>query len=378
MLIVIICLLIVQLLYIGILFRYYFSWKQLIFADSNQVINKIPDSDSPFVSVVIPVRDEEENIEKLLNSLAHQNYSAFEIIVVNDHSEDETLKAIELSNIPCRLFNLSKSSGKKAALTEGINNAKGKWIITLDGDVTIDSNLITRLISMGINSDAVMVCGMVILQGEKDKNNFLSRFQTMEFGILQFCGMAALYEHNILVNSGANLAFRKDAWEKVGGYENHISVASGDDSFLMFDLDKEFPGRISASADAVVTSATVPTFKELLNQRIRWAGKTKHYDNRYVKQIGAIVLLSAIGFILMPILFVNCSGISSVLLAIYTSIVSLRIVSEIILLKSWSGKYDRHFSITESILMSLVHPFFIGLLLVLQPFNKSVWKGRKL
>ena len=99
------------------------------------------------LSVIIPARNEANNIENLLLDLQKQQYSDFEVIVVDDHSEDNTLEVVERfiqSNPWCRLLS-NLHSGKKAALTLGIESAKGSIIVTTDADCRISSGWLSAL-----------------------------------------------------------------------------------------------------------------------------------------------------------------------------------------------------------------------------------------
>jgi cellulose synthase/poly-beta-1,6-N-acetylglucosamine synthase-like glycosyltransferase len=164
----------------------------------------------------------------------------------------------------------------------------------------------------------------------------------------------------------------------LGGYEGHAFIPSGDDTFLMMEMEKRYPGRVVAAPDAVVTTDTMPTFARLVDQRSRWASKTRYYKSTYVNFIGVTVVFSAFAFVFNLISLVAYMGDeSSVYYPILTGML-LSVASELILLKSWSDKYRQPFAFWDGFRMSLLHPFFICFLLLFAPFNKSEWKGRKL
>ncbi|MEI9943927.1 MAG: glycosyltransferase [Chitinophagaceae bacterium] len=111
---------------------YWQSWKS--------IPNFIPGNgrSSIKISVIIPARNEEENIGKLLNALNEQTYpkESFEIIVVDDHSEDGTTNIV--STFPrVKLISLKDdniNSYKKKAIETGIAAATGELIVTTDAD----------------------------------------------------------------------------------------------------------------------------------------------------------------------------------------------------------------------------------------------------
>jgi len=100
------------------------------------------------LSLVIPLYNEEENIEPLLHNInkALENYH-FEIIFVDDFSTDKTVNTIKTLNYPkVTLIELRKNYGQSSALAAGIDNAKGEYIVTMDGDLQNDANDIPTML----------------------------------------------------------------------------------------------------------------------------------------------------------------------------------------------------------------------------------------
>jgi glycosyltransferase involved in cell wall biosynthesis len=100
------------------------------------------------LSLVIPLYNEEENIEPLLHNInkALENYH-FEIILVDDFSTDKTVNTIKTLNYPkVTLIELRKNYGQSSALAAGIDNAKGEYIVTMDGDLQNDANDIPTML----------------------------------------------------------------------------------------------------------------------------------------------------------------------------------------------------------------------------------------
>jgi cellulose synthase/poly-beta-1,6-N-acetylglucosamine synthase-like glycosyltransferase len=106
-----------------------------------------------------------------------------------------------------------------------------------------------------------------------------------------------------LLCNGANLGFEKDAFEQVGGYTGNEDIASGDDLFLMEKIEDRFGGGVQFIKDrgAVVTTLGVTSWKDLLQQRIRWAAKTARQQNIFNKILGGIVLLTNAALVLLLI-----------------------------------------------------------------------------
>ena len=129
------------------------------------------------VSVIIPVKDEAENIEPLFQELKsvldHQSWS-WEVIWIDDGSEDESLALIEeLSSIDSRHRYLSfeKNAGQSAALWAGFQTSRGRVITTLDGDAQNDPADIPRFVEMVLDDRADMVNGYRV----KRKDNLVRK-----------------------------------------------------------------------------------------------------------------------------------------------------------------------------------------------------------
>lgn len=330
----------------------------------------------PSVTLVIPFRNELKNLPEILKCVKSIDYPAekLAIIFVNDHSDDGSEKLVVCNDIPfqCEIIN-SLGSGKKAALTTGIEHASAEWILTTDADVVFDPLWIKKMFSIKNLSEAEMICGMVLLRQTNTKPTMLGRFQEMEFDMLQASAMAALNMHQPLLNSGANLAFKKKTWEELGGYESHSKIMSGDDTFLMFAMHEKFGDVIVGNVSSKVKTNVAPDSKSFLQQRRRWAMKGKYYKSKYVQSVGIIVLLSSI---LIPFLYfkINDPEIGMIL----ATAIILRAISEIRLITKTKKISGQTYQFVELLGMSLFYPFFLLYLAITAPFNKTEWKGRKL
>ncbi|NQZ78888.1 MAG: glycosyltransferase, partial [Ekhidna sp.] len=159
-------------------------------------------------SVVVPVRNEEKNIVDLLSDLGDQSYpsSHFEIIVVNDFSEDRTVDVVnEIQNelsISVKLINLDNKdkTGKKHALTAGIGIAKYDHIITTDADCRLGRNWLDAY-NKAFDEHVNMVTGPVAIR----KDHFFAGLQQVEFAGLIGLGAITLSKENPTTSSGANL-----------------------------------------------------------------------------------------------------------------------------------------------------------------------------
>ncbi len=357
-----------DILYGGLLLGYFLTWRN----HSTSTISKWESVTLwPTVSIIIPVRNEEKNIPNLFRYLAAINYPSdkLEIIFVDDHSDDNTLQQLALK----KHFSLTNTYGKKAALDFGIRQSNAEWIVTIDADIHFKSDWLKLLIHPSINTDAKMICGLV--QIEFDNKKWWSKFQAMEFANLQASGFAALMQKRILLNSGANLAFRKEAWLNVGAYNSHHHLASGDDTFLMFEINKLFPGTVLPAFDAIVSTSPEKNFHDLLMQRLRWSSKTIYYNESYVWFVGILITISSI---LTTVSWITSCFLFPMGIVFPFVFLAIRAIPEwLLLIESLKGS-EVKFSFIDRLMMSIIYPFFIITLVLIQPFSKNTWKGRQL
>ncbi len=264
----------------------------------------------PSVSVIVPVRNEEHNIGACLESLARQDYPHFEVVVVDDHSEDGTRKVVEekaRGNARIKWMALEKKSGvayKKAAVAAGIGATKGEIIVTTDGDCEMGEHWLRGMVSE-MGTDVGMVTGPVQLTGK----SIFQRFQALEFMGLIAVGAGSISSGRPTMCNGANLAYRRSVFEAVGGFAGIDHIASGDDELLMHKIARETDHevRFAKSRTAIVRTAALPTWQAFRAQRIRWVSKSTQYEERritytlvasYLAMV-SIVLLS-LGAVLFP------------------------------------------------------------------------------
>ena len=149
----------------------YFGLTAFLFAGWESIPPPVGSEDvtpCPVVSVVIPVRNEAENIGKLLNDLGDQEYpnENYEVIVVDDQSEDETVDIVnaivEKTTSNVKLYSLQNPaniSHKKAAITQAISKAKGEWIICTDGDCSVQPSWLKSYAQLMVDDNLQMITG---------------------------------------------------------------------------------------------------------------------------------------------------------------------------------------------------------------------------
>lgn len=370
---------IIYIAYGVLLFSYAISWKNIEFF--NPILNE--HNFKTTVSIIVAARNEEQNISTLLKALSKQTYpkSLFEILIVDDNSEDGTVIKVKefIQNNPSSNIKLLELKtlhpilkNKKAALSEAIKTATGTLIVTTDADCTMGSDWLSTIVAYyETYLPKLMVCP-VMLEGD----NILEHLQIVEFLSLMALTGASINLGKPLMCNGANLAYPKAIYTSVNGFMGNETVASGDDTFLMFKVKEKYNGGIHfvKSPQAIVKTQAQKTFHAFLNQRIRWASKTKHYKNKYIDLVGIIILLANLSLItlaLLAVLDLRC-------LYILIFAISSKIVADVVLLISSQNLFKT----------SKLNPFSIGLLTVVYPCYLLIvmitkqsgyqWKGRDL
>lgn len=235
--------------------------------------------DMPGISIIIPCRNEAENINACLQSVAANGLltGKSEVIVVDDHSDDATAtEAAKMKDLlPLRILK-SEGEGKKAALETGIRHAKNDAILTLDADCTVHTNWLESMTSEFIGRKLNMLCGPLILQHDK---NLFSALQCAESAAIVGLSAAMLESGRPATCNGANLMFSKRVFEKAGSYHEHRHIASGDDDLLMhrfYKLDPAATG-YTLNPQSAVTAPTAETREAFYAQRLRWISKRSAY-----------------------------------------------------------------------------------------------------
>ena len=240
------------------------------------------------ITVIIPVRNEAENIIHLLRDLSAQQAIAdncFEVIVVDDHSEDHTFRLVERYGKDCRfplhlisLLPAGSNSHKKMAIAQAVAQAKGRMIITTDGDCRVGTYWLASFVQFFEKHQAAFVSGPVTFHHE---HGLFQHLQTIEFASLVGTGAVSMYAQMPNMCNGANLAFTKEVFLAVNGYEGTLHIPSGDDEFLMQKIFRHYPERVyfMKSAEAIVHTDAKSDLREFYHQRRRWSGKWKLHKN---------------------------------------------------------------------------------------------------
>ncbi|MBX2962592.1 MAG: glycosyltransferase [Cyclobacteriaceae bacterium] len=365
--------LIVFLLYFILLIFLIEGWKK--------ALQKVPTSSyQPIISIVIAVRNEADNIANLLNDIAAQHYpkGKFEILVVNDRSDDKTKTVAEQwatshKGLKFHVLDLAPyRSGKKSAISAGVAYANGEIILTTDGDCRVQHGWLSS-VAGAFSESTQMVVGAVRLSAD---GNFFNSLQLTEFASLIGSGGATLAWGYPTLCNGANLAYRKSAFQQVDGYSGNDQVASGDDEFLLRKIAEHFPGSIRFNADpaSVVEAQSAPSLTEFFQQRIRWAGKWRAHGMGFSALLASFIFLFHVTVVLLLVLgFIEVIPFQDVAL-----LLGGKMLAEAIFLSRVLNFLRIPFRTASFFVLQFVYPLYVIFFGLAANFFRVSWKGRKI
>lgn len=359
--------------YLLLVFVFYFLLMIFLLIGWNKASSRslASSKNNRFISVVVAARNEERNIMQLLESLRLLNYPSefFEVILVDDHSEDATYSIAHSffqKNKIGIVVRLEQGAGKKDALKWGIEHSKGEIIVTTDADCEVPADWLTSINCFFENEEMQMGIGAVKIR----TTNFFSSLQSLEFASVIGTGVATLGLTWPTMCNGANLSFRKTAFQKVNGYEGNEMIASGDDQFLMEKVNRAFPGSVSfVSSQSAVLTQPVETLFALLAQRVRWAGKWS-YQNILSRMLAIFIFLFQLSWLVVIVLeFVSPSKIFAVLILV-------KLLLEFIFLKKVQSFLLAPFYVISFITLQFIYAPYVIIVALLSQWKKIEWKGR--
>ena len=334
------------------------------------------------ISVLIPVRNEASNIPSLIHCLEAQSYpyDKFEVIFIDDNSEDETYEALLKksynSDLKLKVLKLDKAglaynSYKKAAITLGVKEAIGDIILLTDGDVQMGEHWIQSYANRFAMKDVKLISGPVMM----NSTYFLEEMQSIEFASLIGSGAALIYYNRPVMCNGANLAFIKEVFWEVNGYDGNKDIASGDDEFLMYKVSKKYPGGVSflKSPHSIVTIKAIRSFKEFYYQRRRWSGKWRNHANVNSKMLAVYIFFVHISFLMLLLLLVlqKIPLLSIILLFL------IKLIIEYVFFKNIFRFYGKSLNIFPFVISSLLYSIYAITFGILSNMGGYKWKGRQ-
>jgi cellulose synthase/poly-beta-1,6-N-acetylglucosamine synthase-like glycosyltransferase len=239
------------------------------------------------LSVIIASKNEAFNLKKNLPLILKQNYPDFEVIVVNDHSTDDSLDILskfqsQYSHL--KVLNNTLSPSKKNALKIGIDYSTCEHLIFTDADCKPLSSEWLNEIQHCFSEENSIVLGYSPYRQAKGWLNEIIRFETCQTAINYF-GMANLGMPYMGV--GRNLAYKKSVFEALKGFKAHENIKSGDDDLLINEASEKFTVVSCLDPKTFVESEAESTLKSWIQQKRRHISTAPHYKLRHQLILGS-------------------------------------------------------------------------------------------
>lgn len=404
-----------------------YYWKKLPVI--NYKLSKDSISKNIKVAIIIAVRNEANNIHNLLTDLLLQTYpiAATEIIIINDHSTDNTAEIVKsysqkhqhiiLLNLPDNL------QGKKQAISYGISQTNSELIMTTDGDCRLKPLWIASVCEFYQQKHAKLISSAVHLSlapppapcepshrpsgrgfltysmsssppfgrcdgsqgaGRRVISKFGAIFQILDFAALIGIGAVSMHVGKPTMCNGANLAYTKEVFEEVGGFSGNEQIASGDDEFLLQKIAAKYPNDVHflKNFDAIVHTETAKTMYSFFQQRKRWASKWKEHKQIQVKLVAIFVFAIHFCSLLLPIIaiFANFSSFSNFINFLWQFTIffwSVKIATEMLFVSVILQFFRLSTLLYFMPFASLCYPFYAIIIGIASNQKGFEWKNRK-
>lgn len=230
--------------------------------------------------MIVCAHDEEENLRELIPILLAQNHPNYEVIIVNDRSNDGTydmLLNLTAENPRLRMVTVRETpkhmNGKKFALTMGIKAAKNDWVLLTDADCRPGANWVSGM-SQYFAENKNITLGFSPYEKQEGILNAFIRFESFLTAI-QYFGFAVMGRPYMGV--GRNLAYKRSLFLESKGFNDHMTVMGGDDDLFVNRHALADTTAVAMGSPLVVRSVPKKTWGEFLDQKVRHLSVGKRY-----------------------------------------------------------------------------------------------------
>lgn len=329
------------------------------------------------VSILVPFRNESHNLPTIFQEILTLQYRPIQVLLIDDHSEDDGLQILDalMTNFDYEEMEIeiikNRGVGKKMAVQTGIEHAFGDVILTTDADCLLPKDWVEKILTFFSDTEVMLVAGPVISQKSK---SFFSVFQQIEWSSIILITKVGFELQTPLMCSAANMAYRKEAFVEVDGYNGNLDQLSGDDEYLLKKVLSRFGSEsVRLIIDNLVQTRPHATWGSLFSQRIRWASKWKSHSSLTHVVASVFPVLIQLIFIGSPIMLWEGMGGIILFLIVWTT----KILAERRVLKKVLETYGIKPSLWGFILTGIIHPFYVLTTAVGGIFGNFEWKGRK-
>ncbi len=337
--------------------------------------------DLPSVSVIVPARDEERNLEANLAALADQRYDGeLEFVIVDDRSTDGTRAIIERYAASDARFRLEvvhepsrRLSPKVNAVERGILASRGDVILASDADCRYRPDWVDAMVSY-FAPDVAMVVGYVESSRRGEARSWLRRFESADWFTLMLTSRSLSRFGWKFASSANNLAYRRSAFDAVGGFGVAGRAPSGDEDLLTQAM-RRLPDMRVVFADAPaarVVTAAAPSTRVLLRQRRRWVSRYHHVMHYHPAFLAGIAVLGAqsVALSASAILAPFVPSLAPWVIALWGAKAAIEFVG----MGIGTAQLDRRdlWGVT-TLVWSALHPFFIAASVIGSFLKPSAW-----
>lgn len=232
----------------------------------------------PKVSIVIPTRNRQNQLHRLLASVSESSYKDYEIIIVNDGAD--TLSLPNSKHI--RILDNNSNKGLAFSRTRGAQEAKGEYVLFIDDDNVIDRNMLRILVSALTGHNMLLAVGPATYYlSNKNKIWFLGSKMNLLTSMPIFKRQyqkEELIEGNLLVTENLHNCFmvRKKQGDKVGWFDPFVFM-NGTEFDLFQRIKRQYPTMILATVIDAGCFHDVPEFHKDLLRSMGFENKRRVY-----------------------------------------------------------------------------------------------------
>ena len=324
------------------------------------------------VSVIVCARNEEQNIQDYLQALLEQDYPKFEVIVVDDGSQDKTQEVAEryaqeypnlyVTFVPKDAHIIST---KKLALTIGAKAAHYEYLLLTDADCRPESRHWIREMVKGFAPHKGQTTEVVLGYGayyESDTllNSIIS-YDTL-FNGMQYMGMA-LSGHPYM-GVGRNLAYRRSTFFAHSGFRGMLAARAGDDDLFVNKISTRHNTQVVCSRESLTWSVPKKTWREWLHQKRRHLSVSPNYKTGSKWRLAMEPLSRGLFYALMIAAFVCGSG---VVCCLALGLWLLRTLMMLIVMNIGAYRLGQHRLGSEIVIFDILLPLLSLYMLLTQP-----------
>ncbi len=351
--------------YLILIELFYKGWLKLSDFKASEVL---PDRLS--VSVIVSCKNEAQNLPALINSLQSQSHTSFELVLVDDHSTDNSFELMlsltaDMSNVKVLK---SMGSGKKAALIYAVNAASGDIVLTTDADCILPVHWIQTVVSYHLRFKPDLLLAPVVL---RSNGSFFQNLQKLEFTSLVASGAGAVGANIPILANAANMSFTRNAF-LLSVADLREDIPSGDDIFLLNSVKKR-EGKIDflKSEAALVETIACKDLKSFIRQRQRWASKFSALRDYH--QLFIIFIILGISFMEILAFF---AGIIRPYFWLYLVLMFVaKLSADYIFLSKVNHFFKNKSLLLHSLVVSLIYPVYV-LYSTFSSFKPAYFKRR--